>query len=130
MSKSYVTMQQEVCLVCAKAFDTGAILMDRRMRDTFEHKTVTGWGLCPDCKSKHDGGYVALVAVDEDLSTPGPDGKLTAEGAHRTGAVAHIRREVWPKIFDAPVPDGPLCFMEPGVLTALEAMMEGAQEPG
>lgn len=44
--KSYVSMEQNVCAVCGKTFDTGSILLDRRMQDSMERHTVTDWGLC------------------------------------------------------------------------------------
>lgn len=125
MSKSHVTMQQEVCCVCGQAYDTGAILMDKRVREVFEHKTVTGWGLCPEHAKLDDEGYVALVAVDESKSTT-TGGNVTLEGAYRTGAVAHIRRAIWDNIFDVPAPDGPLCFVEPEVVDQLNRMMEAS----
>ena len=46
-TKSHVGMEQNVCPVCGKAFDTGTILLDRRLRNSLERKTVTGWSLCP-----------------------------------------------------------------------------------
>ena len=30
--KSHVSLEQHVCLVCGTAFDTGAILLDKRLR--------------------------------------------------------------------------------------------------
>jgi hypothetical protein len=115
-------MEQHVCLVCAKAFDTGAILLDRRLRQRLERTTVTAWGLCPDDEKKHLDGYVALVAVDEARSTK-TDGVIKPEHAHRTGAVAHVRREAFTKIFNVPAPPGPLAFSEPAVVEHLATLV-------
>src|SRR3546814_1103109 len=43
--KSHVSLEQHVCLVCGTAFDTGAILLDKRLRASMERHTKTGWGL-------------------------------------------------------------------------------------
>src|SRR3546814_5168048 len=43
--KSHVSLEQHVCLVCGVAFDTGAILLDKRLRASLERHTATGWGL-------------------------------------------------------------------------------------
>lgn len=45
--KSHVSIEQHVCLVCGQAFDTGAVLLDRRLRASMAHHTTTGWDLCP-----------------------------------------------------------------------------------
>ncbi len=45
--KSHVSLEQQLCLVCGTAFDTGNILLDKRLRASMKHHTTTGWGLCP-----------------------------------------------------------------------------------
>ncbi len=46
--KSHVFLEQHVCLVCGKALDTGAVLLDKRFRASMERHTKMGWGLCPE----------------------------------------------------------------------------------
>ena len=125
--KSHVSMEQQVCVVCAQQFDTGAILLDtrlehvpghwgeRQLRQSLEPKTVTGWGLCPACKAKAPPG-------DAETMKPGD--------AQRTGNIAHIKRAVWDKIFDIPAPPAncPCAFIPEGVIDMLVKMMEGASE--
>ena len=41
MNKTYVTIEQNVCPVCGKTFETGALLMDDRLQDKFEMHTLT-----------------------------------------------------------------------------------------
>lgn len=122
--KSYVTVEQHLCIVCGKPFDTGAILLDKRMKDRFEHTTLTGNGLCPEHKKLHDEGYIAMVEVDPTKSTV-PEGNLMKpEDAYRTGKIAHIRREVYGKVFvNVPTPDGPMAFCESDVMKYLESLM-------
>ncbi len=119
MAKSHVSLEQNVCAVCGHTFDTGAVLLDRRMRDSLEHKTLTGWGLCDGCQEKHDEGYVALVVVDEEKSTPESDDTIKPEGAYRTGEIGYIRRGIWDRIFNVPAPDGPMCFVPADVVARL-----------
>lgn len=109
--KSYVTMEQKVCPICGKTFDTGALLLDRRLRNTFERNTVTGLDLCPEHTALHKDGFVALVAVDESKSERMPNGNLQPEGAWRTGKIAHLKREAWDRVFNCPAPDARLPFV-------------------
>ncbi len=46
--KSYVSLEQHVCLVCGHAYDTGNLLLDKRLRASMQRHTTTGMGLCPD----------------------------------------------------------------------------------
>jgi len=117
MTKSYVTLEQHCCPVCVKTFDTDALLLDRRLRDTFESKTVTDWEFCEACEKLKRGGYIALVEADPER------GDNTPGGAYRTGNIAHIKSEAFGRVFDVPVPEGGLCFMEPGVIEKLQEMM-------
>jgi hypothetical protein len=110
--KSYVTLETSACPVCGTQHDTGAVLLDTRLRDKFEHKTCTGWQLCPEHKKLADDGYVALVECSNQPTS--------LEKANRTGALAHIRRSAWENIFNTPAPKGPLAFVEVGVIAKLQ----------
>lgn len=114
--KSYVTLEQQCCIVCGKTFDTGSILMDRRLRNTFEHHTVTGWGMCPEHQKLKDDGFTALVEIDEKKTTD-------MNNPYRTGCLAHVRNEVWENIFDTPLPPKGVCFVEIGVLAKLQTLV-------
>jgi len=128
MSKSYVTMEQHVCGICGVTFDSGAILLDKRMREKFERHTVTGYGTCPDCQAKLDEGYVALVGCDESKSKLLNNGRMNPEGAHRTGDLIHIRESVWENIFNTPVPEGGVCFCDAKVIEHLKKISEVATD--
>ena len=69
MNKSYVTMEQHICIICGKEFDTGALLLDKRLRKQFDQHTTTGIGMCPEHKKLHEEGYIALVGIDVSKST-------------------------------------------------------------
>jgi len=121
--KSHVSLEQHVCLVCGVAFDTGAILLDRRLRASMERHTVTGWGLCAEHQKLADDGFVALVECDPQRSGS-PGGRLRPEQAYRTGRLAHVKRHVFAQLFNVPIKASQACvFVEPGVIEQLQAML-------
>lgn len=124
--KSHVSMEQHVCLVCGVAFDTGAILLDKRLRASMERHTATGWGLCAEHQKLADDGFVALVECDPQRSGS-PNGSVKPEQAYRTGRLAHLKRHVFAKVFNVPIEaNQPAVFVEPGVIEQLEAMVSPA----
>lgn len=83
--KSHVSLEQHVCLVCGASFDTGAILLDKRLRASMERHTATGWGLCPEHQKLSDDGCVALVECDPQRSgSPSGADRMKPEQAYRT----------------------------------------------
>jgi hypothetical protein len=121
--KSHVSMEQHVCLVCGVTFDTGAILLDKRLRASMGRRTTTGWGLCAEHQKLADDGFVALVECDPQRSGS-PGGSLKPEQAYRTGRLAHLKRHVFATVFNVPIEANQSCvFVEPGVIEQLEAMV-------
>ena len=122
--KSHVSLEQHVCLVCGTAFDTGAILLDKRLRASMERRTATGWGLCPEHQKLSDDGFVALVECDPQRSRAAAGAaRMKPDQAHRTGRLAHLKREVFADVFNVPIEDKQPCvFVEPGVIEQLQAM--------
>lgn len=99
MSKSHVSVEQKICVVIGKPYDAG-ILLDRRLKNSLEPTTLTGWGLCPEVKEKIDAGFIAMVEVDESKSIRCDDGKIKPQDAYRLGGVAYLKREVFGRIFN------------------------------
>lgn len=123
--KSFVSVEMNICPVCGVSHETGALLMDRRLRDQFERTTATGYSLCPEHLSLHEQGYVALVECDQSKSkiTKGPNGDTVKPGdEYRTGNIAHVRRAVAEHIFNVPIGDTPVMFIEIGVIDRLREM--------
>jgi len=121
--KSYVTLEQHLCPACGAAHDTGALLLDRRLKDTFEMKTTTGWEICPSCKEKIDEGYVVLVECDPSKS--GEPGKtLSPSNAFRTGYIAYVRLAAFEMIFTQPAPEKRVVFVEIGVIDKLKELQD------
>ena len=124
--KSHVSLEQHVCLVCGTAFDTGAILLDKRLRASMNRYTVTGWGLCVEHQKLADDGFVALVECDPRRSGS-PGGRLKPEQAYRTGRLAHIKRHVFAQVFNVLIEANQACvFVEPGVIEQLQSMVAPA----
>jgi len=119
-TKSYVSLEQHLCLVCGSTFKTGDILVDRRMRPSMEMYTTTGWGLCAEHQKLSDDGFLALVECDPQRSDKGPNGTLSNNGAFRTGRLAHIKREKCASVFNQPVTaDDAFVFVEPASSSTL-----------
>ncbi|MDT8398404.1 MAG: ATPase [Pseudomonadales bacterium] len=126
--KSHVSLEQHVCLICGVAFDTGSILLDKRLRASMERHTATGWGLCPEHQKLSDDGFVALVECDPQRSgSPAGGGRLKPEQAYRTGRLAHLKRDVFAEVFNVPIAaNQPCVFVEPGVIEQLQSLVSPA----
>lgn len=126
--KSYVTMEAAVCPICGKDEDTGAILMDTRMRERFDRRTVTGWGLCADHRALYADGFVALVEVKP---MPGRDrDRVNADEVDRTGRIMHLAFHVAAELIPGLAKDGkmpPLAFVPP---EAIERIIEICKAQG
>jgi len=128
-NKSYVSLEQRVYLACGTSFDTGNLLLDKRLRASMKRYTTTGWGLCPEHQKLFDDGFVALVECDPERSGSQADGRLKPEQAYRTGRVAHLRRTAFAQVFNVPIAAEQACiFVEPGVLDQLQAMVAPAAD--
>lgn len=123
--KSHVSLEQHVCLICGVTFDTGSILLDKRLQASMEHHTTTGWGLCAEHQRLFDEGYIALVECDPQRSGLSSEtGSLKPEQAYRTGRMAHLKREVFADVFNVLIATNQACvFVEPGVIEQLQTMM-------
>ncbi len=122
--KSYVSMERQGGLVCCTRFDTGNLLLDKRLRASFDRYTTTGWGLCDEHRRLFEEGYVALVECDPERSGLTAGGqRLKPEQAFRTGELAHLKREALEHVFDVSISDKQACvFVETGVIEKLVAM--------
>lgn len=119
--KSHVGMETRLCLVCGVEYETGAILLDKRLGKSLERKNCTGWGMCEEHQKLKDEGYVALVSIDQAKS-----GKpLDPNTAYRTGAVAHLKAEVFEKMFGDKPPSGGIAFCGDELIKKLESMAGG-----
>ena len=120
--KSHVSLEQNVCVVCGITYETGAILIDKRLRQSLERFTCTGSGLCPEHQRRYDEGFVALVECDPEKSgSPAAGALLKPAEAYRTGRIAYLKREICTQVFNVQIgSELPYVFVEPGVIEKLQ----------
>ncbi|HEL5340003.1 TPA: ATPase [Stenotrophomonas maltophilia] len=123
--KSYVSLERRVCLVCGVAFDTGNLLLDKRLRASMDRHTTTGWGLCAEHQKLFDDGYIALVECDPERSgLSASEDRVKPGDAYRTGRVAHLKREAFAKVFARPLAtEQPCVFIDAGVFERLKSLV-------
>ena len=126
--KSHVSMEQQVCIVCCETLDTGAILLDRRLRDSLEPHTTTGFGMCDQCAAKKAEDYVAIIAVDPAQSEYLLNGNISSEGAYRTGKVVHMRSPAFRQILGQEPPEGMVIFAPDDLVNQLIEMTQQQEE--
>jgi hypothetical protein len=104
-NKSIASLATVKCPACDKETENGEVLLQTRFVRSptgsiigrLDRKTCVGLGLCPDHKRE---GYVTLIEAEPGGSYTGtnPDSFI------RYGGLGYIRTEVWPKLFNVPVP--------------------------
>jgi hypothetical protein len=120
--KSYVSLDTKICPICTKQHEVGVIL-NKRLKDSLEKNTVTGWGLCPDCVEKKNDNYVALVGCDPDKSEKKPNGNIDLSGAYRTGKIAWLRKPVAEDMFSGVI-NSDMLFATDDLFVELERMQK------
>ena len=109
--KSYVSIEKKQCPICGTLHDVG-ILLDRRLRDSMDQYTVTGYDLCPEHKELHEKGFIALVVP---AISPAEDVTHLKVETARSGKYLHIKREVLKNIlvnFPAEHIELPMLFID------------------
>ena len=120
MDKSHVSIGQLLCICTGQLFDSGEILLDKRLEKSLEHKTTTGWGISPEPQEHIDKGFVVLVGIDPEKSEVVDDG-IAPEGAHRTGDIAYMKKEAFMMMFNLDVCKD-VNFVEDGVIEHLKTL--------
>lgn len=98
MSKSFVTIT--VCPICGK--DKNELLLDRRLKETFEMKTVTPEP-CDDCRKKYLSKGVMLMNPD-------------------SGDLLVIKDEAFAGFFTRPIPKGKIAFCDQGIIDHIKKL--------
>ena len=109
--KSWVSMEQHQCPVCGKIFDTGNILLDNRLRETFDRYTVTGNSLCPEHQKQFDEGYRFLVEIEG-----------TPDKPKYTGKYAAVRKEALEHILTGAQDIQVMAYIDPEAMAKIEEM--------
>ena len=87
--------------------------------------TVTGFGICPECRAQIDKGYIALVVADpEKTPTRFEAGheRCDPQDAYRTGEIIFIRKTVADQLFTPPFA-GEMAFIAPDAAEKIRSMM-------
>ena len=121
MEKSFVTLEQNVCPICGKVFETDNLLMDTRIRngklmETFDKYTVTGYYICEECQKMIDEGRVALVEINE----PSDPNNLTLDNVDRTGKIGWMKRDIVQQLIPEFPEDKFMCYVENGFFKEME----------
>lgn len=124
MSKSYVSMEKQLCIVTGKEFETNSILLDKRLQPSMERYTTTGYGISPEVQEKFDDGYMAFIKIDIEKSDVDP------KGAFRTGNLAFVKREFIEKAFNFPedILKSNFTFVDQEFIKMLEKMQQKSEE--
>lgn len=117
MDKSYVSMEGKMCVCCGKPFDSGAILLDKRLKASMERQTVTGLGLCKECQLD---GFVTLIVIDE------TNNKINPTQAWKTGEVVKMKHEAFKGIFKCELPSNGFIYIDRETAQVLERLKEEA----
>ena len=115
--KSFVTLEFNQCPVCYELHQTGALLLDKKMRDRLERETCTGFSLCPEHQKMYENNYVALVEIEEPEDKVG----LNPSTVKPTGRVAFLHSDAFRYFFDGDTPDG-LAYIGSEVFNRIEVI--------
>jgi len=106
INNDFVAMEQNICPVCGitHEYNTG-VLLHKNLKTIPDDKRVTGYGLCEEHDKLFQDGYIALVVTDESKSTVNDKGNMDMQDAHRTGALIHVRRELFNDLLKTELPE-------------------------
>lgn len=125
MEKSHVSMENKICQVCGvKNNHNCGILLDKRLQQSLERETVTGWGLCEEHDNVVKDGFVIMVVAKNDDTNK--EGYMKIEDAERTGEVLYVRKEVCQEMFNIEVKD--LMFIDEETYEMLKKNYENAKK--
>ena len=104
---------------------TTVVCYYKRLRNSMERHTITGYGLCEEHDRLNQEGYIMLVAA----KNPADKATMQVGEAERTGEVAAIKREVFMQLFNVPAAQAqlPMVYVEPEVIEVLKQRMSDAE---
>ena len=97
--KSYVTLA--LCPICQK--ESGELLLDKRLKPTFEMHTIVPTSVCDECKEAYLKKGVMLINPDN-------------------GGLVVLRTSFYKRMFNKPVPRGHIIFCSQDVLDKINAL--------
>jgi len=118
----YVKMGKYLCVATGKTFESGEILLDKRLKDIPEDKTVTGWGISPEIQEKIDNGFIVCVSIDLDKSGAKEGKHLQPDSVYRTGQIAYIRELAFFGITGRE-PENKIIFVDDGFIEMMQKII-------
>jgi hypothetical protein len=112
--KSHVGMGFELCPVCGTKHSE-AVLLHRFLKPNLTDSEFMGWAMCEEHLKLFNDGYIALIEVSNPTTS--------IASADRTGNLAHVRAEVFIRLFNQAVPNQGICFVEKGVIDQLQQII-------
>lgn len=119
-NKSHVGIGVTVCPICGIEHDE-VVLLDKNLRNTLKPKQILDWGMCAEHQKLFDEGYIALIETHNEPTS--------LNKADRTGNIAHVRHTTWSQLFNAPIPEKGICFVQVGVIASLQEKMDEVLKP-
>lgn len=108
----FVALGHYRCPACCKVFESGEVLVAKRLTAKLPKRPVTGWRMCEEHRQQIDAGFTLLAECEEyNASTP-------LESV-RTGRLAAVRGEAFDRVFNVSRPAGGLAMVERGVIDRL-----------
>jgi hypothetical protein len=104
-----VAITKTACPICTQQEDGDLVLTKRLNRYSAAqvkklHGQVVDWKICNGCEEAKNKGAFFLVEIDPSKSEI-TDGKISLEGAYRTGRIWGVKREAASRIFGKPIQD-------------------------
>lgn len=121
--KSHVSIEKNICPICRKEFETGNLLLDMRLQNSFDKYTLTGFSMCAEHQKMLDEGYLFFIEVKNGETV---ESHLKIEDADRTGRLACIRKEAAQRIFGNNVQE--MNFISERAFHLLEEMQNAGRE--
>jgi len=101
MEKSYVTLV--LCPICRK--ENGELLMDRRLKPTFEMHTIVPYGVCDKCRKEYLSKGVLLINP-------------------QTCRLMVLKDDAYKGLFNKPIPPQRIAYCEEEVLEKVQKLYD------
>ena len=121
----HVALPKRACTACLATYSGSEIAIQKyaTIKPLMPEDAVIGWGTCPKCQKKIEGGHVLMVEVDEAASGIKPDeNKINDPGKmHRTGRIAQVSIGMFKAMFGQ-MPGAGIVFIDEAVIPKMEEL--------
>lgn len=93
--KSHVGMVYRLCPITGEEWETGEILLDKKMKKSLKRKNIVGYGFAPKVQEQLDKGFVVLLEIDPNKSkSPTKGNTLSITDVYKTGRLIYLKKQV------------------------------------